>query len=404
MKFDIFQANFDTTNYFVVSYYLQSSISLEDAAWNLAIGQSVGNPHIRNAWETDELFKTHSCIILMDRDNRLLKKKDGVIKIAFPLANIDIESDGVSQLLCQIMGGQLDIDNIIQCHVLNVEFPHSVKELFLGPRFGIKGIRQFTNTYDRPLLGGIVKPKVCMNEDILLDIVKAMVDGGVNFIKEDEIMSNPACCSFKKRVPKIAKYLEDKKVIYCFCINSDPHHALERVKFVHQNGGNGIHINFWSGLGIYNSIRKLDLPLFLHFQKSGDKILTNKIHNFHIEWNVIAKLAGMMGVDFIHNGMWGGYSSDDENKLIKSIKTLHSFGTMPALSCGMHPGLVEIIRTKFGEDLLFNVGGAIHGHPGGTVAGCKAMRQAIDRSYGHEYEQAMHELGIPADLTSFLDT
>lgn len=392
--FDIFKSNFDTSNYFVVTYYLKSIISLEDAAWNLAIGQSVGNPNVRNAWESDELFEKHSCIVLSDRPSKQLQKKNGIIKIAFPMANINMETDGISQILCHIMGGQLDIDSIIKCHILDIEFPESAKKSFWGPKFGINGVRKFTEIYDKPLLGGIVKPKVCMNEDILLDLVKALVDGGANFIKEDEIMSDPSCCSLERRVPKISKYLEDKKVVYCFCINSDTQYILERAKFIYQNGGNGIHVNFWSGMGVYNSIRKLDLPLFMHFQKSGDKILTNKNHNFHIDWNVICKLAGMMGVDFIHNGMWGGYSSDDEKDLVKTITTLHSFGTIPALSCGMHPGLVDIIREKFGNDLLLNVGGAIHGHPGGTLAGCKAMKQSIDKTYGLEYEQAINKWGL----------
>jgi ribulose-bisphosphate carboxylase large chain len=393
-QFEVFQPDFDTTDYFVVTYKLSSTKSLENAAWNLAIGQSVGNPNVRNAWESDELFAKHSCIVLEQRGSKKLQRKSGTVKIAFPLSNIDFLSDGMSQFLCHIMGGQLDIDSIVKCHVLDVQFPDSVKNTFLGPKFGIQGIRKYTGVYDKPLLGGIVKPKVCMNEDILLDLVKALVDGGVNFIKEDEIMANPSCCTLEKRLPKLAQYLSTQNVVYCVCINADPHNVLDRVKQVHEAGVNGVHVNFWSGLGVYNSIRKLDLPLFLHFQKSGDKIFTSKKHAFHIDWSVVCKLAGMMGADFIHNGMLGGYSSDDESELKKTVEILQSHGTMPALSCGMHPGLVEYIRGKLGNELLLNCGGAIHGHPGGTVNGARAMRQAIDRQHGKEYDEAISTWGL----------
>ena len=44
----------------------------------------------------------------------------------------------------------------------------------------------------------------------------------------------------------------------------------------------------------------------------------------------------------------------------------------------MHPGLVQANVRHFGNDFIANVGGAIHGHPMGTLAGAKAMRQAID--------------------------
>ena len=46
--------------YFVATYYLEAKTNLREAAWALAIGQSVGNPNVRNAWETDELFENHS--------------------------------------------------------------------------------------------------------------------------------------------------------------------------------------------------------------------------------------------------------------------------------------------------------------------------------------------------------
>ena len=38
------RSEIDSEKYFFVSYYLESTISLREAAWQLAIGQSVGNP------------------------------------------------------------------------------------------------------------------------------------------------------------------------------------------------------------------------------------------------------------------------------------------------------------------------------------------------------------------------
>lgn len=390
---NIFVENINSWDYFVVKYYLESKTSLRDAAWNVAIGQSVGNPNVRNVWETDALFEKHSCKILANEEE-LNHLKSGHVSIAFPVCNIDIKEDGISQLLCQIMGGQLDIDNITKCIVEKIHFPEEIKNAFKGPKYGIDGIRKFTNVYDKPLLGGIVKPKIGVSPAVLLEMVQEMVVGGVNFIKEDEIMSNPACCPIEERVPLIMEYLKDKNVIYAVCINSDAPYLLDRVKRVHELGANAIHINFWSGLGVYKSVRELDLPLFLFFQKSGDKILTNSSHNFHIEWDVICQLAGMMGVDFIHAGMWGGYSNAEENSLRSSLEILHAHNVMPSLSCGMHPGLVAAINNKFGTDYMANVGGAIHGHPNGTLAGANAMRQAIDKTGGQDYELAIAKWGL----------
>lgn len=391
----IYKDSVDVSKYILVRYHLVSTISLADAAWNLAIGQSVGNPSVRSNWETDELFEAHSCVILGTRE-ALSNTTSGEVVIGFPVVNFDFKEDGVSHLLCQVMGGQLDIDSIRECRLVSMEFPDSVKAQFLGPKFGIKGIKEFLGVpQDKPVIGAIIKPKTGITPDVLLEMTKELVEGGAQFIKEDEILANPAFCSLKDRIPLITDYLKGKKVVYAFSITGDPAYVLDRVKLVHSLGGNAVHINFWSGLGIYKNIRELDLPVFVHFQKSGDKILTNEEHAFHIDWNVICQLATMMGADFIHAGMWGGYKSDNEEKLSETVAVLQTGGTMPALSCGLHPGLVQAIVSRFGPDLLLNAGGAVHGHPGGTVAGIKALRQATDgETDGSEYLAAVAKWGI----------
>lgn len=388
----IFRKECNKEKYFIVTYFLESETSLRDAAWNLAIGQSVGNPNIRNQWESDELFENHSCLVIGDEDELKLKKQ-GNVDIAFPVINIDFKTDGISHLLVNIMGGQMDIDNILKCQVLNIDFPESVEKLFLGPKFGIKGIREYTKCYDKPILGAIVKPKTGISPQILLEMVKELVQGGVNFIKEDEILSDPSFCTIEERVPLIMDYLKDKNVIYSVSIHSDYPYIIDRVKRIHELGGNSVHVNFWCGLGVYRAIRELDLPMFIHFQKSGDKILTNKNHDFHIDWTVISKLAGMMGVDFIHAGMICGYYKWDEKEVIDSVNMLHKYDVMPALSCGFQPGLTEWVTSKVGINYMANVGGAIHGHPGGTIAGAKAMRQSIDGVNGIEFQQAIEKWG-----------
>jgi len=396
----IFLQEVDTEEYIIVTYFLaaRNGASLRDVAWALAIGQSVGNPNVRNEWETDELFENHSCKILAD-EAELEKLKSGKVNIAFPMANLDLHTDGITQLLVQIMGGQMDIDIVHTCQVLNIEFPEYVelsKNYFKGPRYGVDGIRQFTGQFNKPILGGIVKPKVGITPEVLLEMVKQLVEGGVDFIKEDEIMSSPAICPIEVRVPMIMDYIDSigRNVIYAVCINADHRYLIPRVQKVLDLGGNAVHVNFWSGLGAYKSIREMYKDFFLFFQKSGDKILTSEYHRYHISWNVICKLMGLSGVDFIHAGMWGAYMNNNEDELRETLRILHYHNVMPSLSCGMNPGLVQAINKRFGVDYMANVGGAIHGHPGGTIAGALAMRQAIDGNHGKEYHDAIKKWGL----------
>ena len=374
---NIFRESVNTEKYFIVDYYLESSKSLRDAAWQLAIGQSVGNPNVRNHWETDELFENHSCLVL-GNEQELEQVKSGNVKIAFPTININWRTDGVSHMLVNIMGGQLDIHSILKCHVKSIDFPQHVRDEFLGPKYGIDGIRKFTGVKDKPLFGAIVKPKTGISPETLLEMVKELVEGGVNFIKEDEILSDPSFCPIEERVPLVMDYLKDKNVVYCVSIHADYPYILDRVKQVYELGGNGVHVNFWCGLGVYKAIRELDLPIFVHFQKSGDKILTNRNHDFYIDWTVMCQLAGMMGVDFIHAGMIGGYYKWPEDETVEAVKILNELNVMPALSCGFGPELTESVTKAVGNNYMANVGGAIHGHKDGTLAGALAMRKSID--------------------------
>jgi ribulose 1,5-bisphosphate carboxylase large subunit-like protein len=56
--------------------------------------------------------------------------------------------------------------------------------------------------------------------------------------------------------------------------------------------------------------------------------------------------------------------------------------------------LVDKVNSIAGIDYMANAGGAIHGHPGGTIAGARAMRQAVDKTHGVEYEQAIAKWGF----------
>lgn len=397
MTVNIFTKEIDYNKYFIVKYFLKGRTSLKSAAWNLAIGQSIGNPNNRSVWETDQMFRDHSCFIL-DDEKYLESVKEGIVEIAFPLENINLEEDGISQILCHIAGGQVDILEIEMCHVLDITLPEDIEKNFrLNPAYGIDGFRKFNGVNEKPFFGGIIKPKVGMSPEILLEAVKEMVDGGVNFIKEDELLGNPAHCPLNKRVPLITNWLQNNApdVIYTFCINGDSPYALERANFVANEGGNGIHINVWSGLGVYRAIRKQNPDLWIHFQKSGDKFFTDRRAPFHIYWPLICKIAGWSGADSIHAGMIGGYMNQDDEELKDALKMLWKYNIVPALSCGMHPGLVQYINDLLGNyDWMANVGGAMHGHPMGTLSGGLAMRQAIDGEVDKkEYLAAIEKWG-----------
>jgi ribulose 1,5-bisphosphate carboxylase large subunit-like protein len=91
--------------------------------------------------------------------------------------------------------------------------------------------------------------------------------------------------------------------------------------------------------------------------------------------------------------MIGGYSNDNPETILKCLDILRQNNTLPALSCGLHPGMIDYLNETIGYDYLANSGGSIHGHPSGTLAGAKALRQAIDHEPGIEYSEAIQIWG-----------
>jgi ribulose-bisphosphate carboxylase large chain len=152
----------------------------------------------------------------------------------------------------------------------------------------------------------------------------------------------------------------------------------------------------WAGL---QTLRKetQDLKLAIHahraFHAAFDR---NPKHGMSMA--VVAKIARLIGVDNIHIGTVIGkligtkddvLQIEDEitmqiEKPLKSEKNVLNqswFGlkdTIPVSSGGLHPGLIPLIINMLGKDIVIQLGGGIHGHPQGTLAGAKASRQAIE--------------------------
>ena len=82
------------------------------------------------------------------------------------------------------MGGQSDIADVIRCRVVDIIGLPKVH----SPNVGLRKFKSEL-ALKQPLVGTIIKPKSGLSSQQLCSIVDEMIDGGTDFIKEDEIMS-----------------------------------------------------------------------------------------------------------------------------------------------------------------------------------------------------------------------
>ena len=350
--------------YYTVTYEVKSD-DIPKAAHEIAVGQSIGNPNVRSEIEMSDNIQEFAAVVESIEGN--------IVKIKFPLDAFVWPN--ISQLLCIIQGGQSDIGNVEECRVIDIEGLPYMNE----PVLGMKAFKERVGAENRPLFGAIVKPKSGLTVDQLKTIVGQMMDGGADFIKEDEIMSNQNYLPLEQRAKVIQEMIHEKdwKGVYCYCINADPLELVDNLCTLKESGAEGCHINFWSGLGAYTSSHAAQLVT--HYQRSGIRILTDPRNRFSISWPVLVKLGIMSGIDTIHVGMVGGYypEGESEEETLEAIQMCIDNDRVACLSCGMNPETAREIRKKIGNDWLANVGGWLH--TGDSIyEKVKEMRDSLD--------------------------
>ena len=354
-------------------------ISMEEVAGRVASESSVGT------WTT--LAK------LPERIKNLMAKVfeiDGdTVKIAYPL---DLFEEGnVPQLLSSIAGNVFGMRALKNLRLEDVLFPEEYVRNFKGPQFGIEGVRERLKIRDRPLTATVPKPKVGFDVDEYAEVAKEAWTGGIDLLKDDENLTSQSFIRFEKRLEKVMK-VRDKveaetgeKKSYLVNITAECREMLKRVKLVADYGNEFVMVDIitagWSAL---QTIREEceDLKLAIHAHRAMHAAFTrNPKHGISLD--VIVKLARLVGVDNMHVGTGVGKMAGkaDEVKRLTDLcrnEWFHLKPVFPVSSGGLHPGLVPDIINLFGTDVIIQAGGGVHGHPKGTYAGAKALRQAID--------------------------
>lgn len=300
----------------------------------------------------------------------------------------------------------------------DVTIPKKMLDSFKGPQFGIQGVRNYLKVYNRPLVGTIVKPKVGLSEKEHAMVAYNSWLGGCDVVKDDENLTSQPYNNFYKRIVEVVKLMKkaeretgEKKVYLANC-TAPVDEMVKRIKWVEKCGGNYIMLDIltlgWSALQKARDVTKLPI----HAHRAGHAMLDRvPYHGMNME--VIAELARMVGVDTLHIGTAYGKMSGGKDEVlhieeeiekpftIQTKKNLSQkwFNIKPVLgvaSGGVHPGIVDKMISALGKDIVIQAGGGIHGHPDGTIAGAKAMRQAVDASMKKislkEYSKSHEEL------------
>lgn len=386
----------------ICEFYIEPTrgVKPKEAAGAVASESSVGTwTEVTKAPE--RIDKLAAKVFYMKRDN----KKGYYIKIAYPY--VLFEDNNIPQILSSIAGNIFGMKIVDNLKLLDIEFPELLIRAFRGPLYGINGVRRLLKIKHRPLLGTIVKPKIGLNEKEHAQVTYNAWIGGCDIVKDDENLTNQSFNKFLSRVVETLKVrdkaeeMTGERKMYMPNITAETKEMLRRAKFVKKHGGEYVMVDIvscgWSALQTLREENE-NLKLVLHAHRAGYAALTrNPKHG--ISMLVIAKLSRLIGLDQLHIGTIVGkmatpkkevidLDQEAEEKMILDHRLDsrhmleqrwgHIKPMFAVCSGGLHPGHVPYLIKHISKNIIIQMGGGIHGHPLGTLAGAKAARQALE--------------------------
>jgi ribulose-bisphosphate carboxylase large chain len=378
-------------------YYIETPYALEKAAQVLAGEQSSGT-FVAVPGETEELKQRFAARV------EKITPLESVAQPAIPgavakpgatyqRANIEvswsIENFGYNLpvLISTLQGNLYELTQFTGLKLMDIKLPASYGKHFTGPRFGIAGSKESTGVEGRPMIGTIIKPSIGLSIEQTASLVKTLAEAGIDFIKDDELLSSSANSKFEDRVDAVMRVINThadktgKKVMYAFNLSDEVDSMLHRYDYIVKAGGTCAMISL-NSVGLAGAKKVCDQgQLVIHGHRNGWGMI-NRHPLLGIEFPAYQKLWRLAGVDQLHvNGIQNKFWESDDS-VVRSIEAcltplFDGETVLPVVSSGQWGGQAfETYRRTKTVDLLYMAGGGIMAHPDGPTGGVVALQQA----------------------------
>lgn len=390
---------------------------LEKKAEQIALGLTVGSWTDLPKLLKEQLQKHKGRVVKVEklpqdeRSNAFFGQNltRGLLQIAYPSVNFTFD---LPAILVTVFG-KLSLDGEIK--LIDLTFSDDLVSQFPGPKFGVDGIREQLQVKERPLFMSIFKTMIGRDLDYFGEQLRQQALGGVDLVKDDEIMFDLPGISLKKRIQKAKEVLKEveeetgQKTWYVANLTGRTHQIIDKAKRAVEWGADALLFNVFAyGLDVLQALSEesdVSVPIMVHPAFSG--AITSSMYYGVAHSLLLGKLLRLAGADFVlFPSPYGSVALEKEQALGIGKALTESSPVLrrafPVPSAGIHPGLVPLLIQDFGVDVVINAGGGVHGHPEGATAGGRAFRQAIAAVLaGRSLEEAAsenNELNIALNL------
>jgi ribulose-bisphosphate carboxylase large chain len=377
------------------TYFIETPLAVEQAAASLAGEQSSGT-FVAVPSETAELkqrfaarvekitpLETVTAPSLPGATSATGKFQRAEVVVSWSLENMGYN---LPTLVSTIQGNLYELQQFSGLKLMSLEVPPSFAQHFRGPKLGVAGCRNLTKVDGRPLIGTIIKPSIGMSPQQTVELVKTLVEAGIDFIKDDELMANPPHSPFDERADAIMRVINahadrtGKKVMYAFNISDELDAMQQHYDKVVNSGGTCAMISL-NSVGLSGAKNICDIgALAIHGHRNGWGML-NRHPLLGIEFPAYQVLWRLAGVDQLHvNGIANKFWESDDS-VVRSMEAcakplLGGMSVLPVVSSGQWGGQAcETYRRTKTVDLLYMAGGGIMAHPAGPAAGVRSLQK-----------------------------
>jgi len=311
-----------------------------------------------------------------------------LVTLSWPIENL---GPSLPNLIATIAGNLFELKPFSGLRLLDVRLPRAFADAYPGPKFGMEGTRRLSGVEGRPLIGTIIKPSVGLSAEDTGALVAQLCDGGIDFIKDDELQADGPTCPFKHRVRAVMAAVNaaadrtGKKTMVAFNLTGEIDEMRRRHDFVLGQGGTCIMASL-TAVGMSGMIalgRHTELPIHAHRCGWGALSRAPALGWDYPAWSKLWRLAG---ADHMHvNGIDNKFTEDDDS-VIASARSVADplfdadpMRAVPVFSSGQTVHQAAATLDAVGSpDLIVTAGGGVVAHPDGVAAGVEAMRAAYD--------------------------
>jgi len=267
-------------DYLLATYYIEmpAEADILAKAASYAVGQTIGT-WVEVPGVTAEMRDRHLGRVVrvleappVDLGTQTRETSGYFMTIALPTVNFGAS---IPMLLATSIGN--DVSTSVQAKLVDLELPDTLAEALVGPRFGIEGVRKLVGVQDRPLVLNMIKPCTGLTPEQGAQIFYETALGGVDLIKDDELMGNP---SFSPVTERVKAYLAaggrardetGREVVYIPNVTDRADKMLDNAKAAVDAGARAVMCAYASvGYGGLQSLAEVaGVPILAHYAAAG---------------------------------------------------------------------------------------------------------------------------------------